>query len=140
MNAERFAELAEAWGGAIARWPAAEQDGAFAFLADQPEAAGEALARARLLDEALDAIPAASVTHALRDAVLASAPKTRAARPRLWRWATGAGVGAGLAAAAAAGLIAGVNLSLASAPPSEDESLLASIYDNGIADEAGEVS
>jgi hypothetical protein len=135
MNAERFEQLAEAWGGAITRWPATEQDAAFAFMAASPEAADAILARARTLDEAMDAAFAPAVSHALRARVIAAAPAAKAPRASLWRWMAGAGVGAGLAAATAAGLIAGVNLSLSDAPPSEDEQLLASIYDNGIGDE-----
>lgn len=54
MNAERFRDLAEAWGGDLDRWPAAERDQARAFLAVSPDAA-QALAEARGLDAALDA-------------------------------------------------------------------------------------
>ena len=118
MNAERFASLAEAWGGAIARWPAAEQDSAFTFLATTPERADAILAEAREIDALLDC----------------------AARSRAWRWLTGAGVGAGLVAATAAGLVAGVNLSLSAATPSEDEALLATLFDTGLGDELGGAS
>lgn len=141
MNAERFQTLAEAYGGAIARWPADVQDAAFAFLADQPDEADALLAEARETDALLDAAARLSPSPALRDRVLAVAPRERAARGRVWRWLTGAGVGAGLAAATAAGLVAGVNLSMASAPQTEDEALLAAIYDNGLADEpTGDIS
>lgn len=141
MNAERFQTLAEAYGGAIARWPTETQDAAFAFLADRPEQADAILAEARDTDALLDAAPRLSPSMALRDRVLAAAPRERAARGPVWRWLTGASVGAGLAAATAAGLVAGVNLSMASAPQTEDEALLAAIYDNGVAEDvAGEIS
>lgn len=140
MNAERFQTLAEAYGGAIARWPEDARDGAFAFLAAEPARADAILAEARETDTLLDADAPLSPSMALRDRVLAAAPRERPARSKLWRWLTGAGVGAGLAAATAAGLVAGVNLSMASAPQTEDEALLASIYDNGLAEDAGEVS
>lgn len=140
MNAERFQTLAEAYGGAIARWPTDVQDAAFAFLAQAPEEADALLADARETDTLLDEAERLSPSVALRDRILAAAPKERAARSRAWRWLTGAGVGAGLAAATAAGLVAGVNLSLASAPQSEDEAMLATIYDNGLGEDIGGAS
>ncbi len=140
MNAERFASLAEAWGGAIARWPAAEQDSAFTFLATTPERADAILAEAREIDALLDCAERLAPSMALRDRVLTGAPRQRAARSRAWRWLTGAGVGAGLVAATAAGLVAGVNLSLSAATPSEDEALLATLFDTGLGDELGGAS
>lgn len=134
MNAERFEELAAAWGGVIARWPAAEQDAAFAFLAAEPETADGILAEARALDAALDGHAVPAVPAALRDRVIAAAPKPVAGRS-MWRWLAGAGVGAGLAAATAAGVVAGVQLAASQAPPSEDERLLATLYDGAAIDE-----
>jgi len=140
MNAERFQTLAEAYGGAIARWPADAQDAAFDFLARSPDEADAILGEARETDALLDAAGRPAPSAALRDRILAAAPRERVARSRVWRWLTGAGVGAGLAAATAAGLLAGVSLSVASGPPSEDEALLATIYDNGLVEEPGGVS
>lgn len=135
MKAERFEALAEAHGGAIARWPAAEQDAAYAFLARDPATADAALARARALDEALDLLSAPPVPAALRDRILAQAPRPRAAGA-LRRWLAGAGIGLGLAAATAAGVAAGVGLT-AAAPPSDD-AMLAQIYGPGeLLDESG---
>jgi hypothetical protein len=137
MNAERFAALADAFGGSITRWPGAEQDAAWAFLAEQPEAAQDLLAQARTLDETLDEAERLSPSHALRSAVVALAPVARAPRPLLVRWLTGAGIGVGLAAAAVAGLAIGVNASLANA--GEDAVLLAALYGSDLIDR-GEVS
>lgn len=137
MNAERFQTLADAYGGAITRWPAGEQDAAFAFLAAEPERADAVLAEARATDDLLDAAPRPAPSAALRAAVLARAPRER--RSRAWRWLTGAGVGAGLVAAAVAGVAAGVNLSAGAGPQAEDEALLAGLYDSGLADDAGEI-
>lgn len=135
MKAERFEELAQAYGGVIARWPDAEQDAAYAFMAREPDVADAALAEAMVLDEALDGLPVPAVSSALRDRVIASAPTPRAGRSALRRWLAGAGVGVGLAAATAAGVVAGVSLT-AAAPPS-DEAMLAQIYGPGdlLADE-----
>lgn len=140
MNAERFQTLAEAYGGAIARWPAADQDAAFAFLAEAPDQADALLAEARETDALLDEAQRLAPSMALRDRVLAAAPRERTARSRAWRWLTGAGVGAGLVAATAAGLLAGVNLSVSAAAPSEDEAILASLYDTGLGDDLGGAS
>jgi hypothetical protein len=140
MNAERFQSLADAWGGAIARWPAAEQDAAFAFLASDAAVADAVLAQARALDAMLDEAAPAMVSAVLRDRIIAAAPSERPAPGRLWRWLTGAGVGAGLAVATAAGIVAGVNVVAYAPPQSEDEALLANLYDNGLAEDAGDAS
>jgi hypothetical protein len=138
MNAERFQALAEAFGGSITRWPADEQDDAFAFMARQADLAIPILAEARDLDADLDQAERLSPSHALRQAVLGAAPRARAAFAPVRRWLTGAGVGVGLAAAAAAGIVMGVNVSLASA--GEDAMLLAAVYSAGLLDDGGGVS
>ncbi|MDP2260707.1 MAG: hypothetical protein Q8J89_13430 [Caulobacter sp.] len=137
MTFERFQLLAEAWGGAIARWPAETQDAAYAFMAAAPERADAVLAEARATDALLDAAVSPAPSAALRDHVIARAPAARPERARLWRWMTGAGVGAALTAATAAGVMAGVNLSLARAPVGEDDALLTALYDTGLADDFG---
>jgi len=78
MNAERFESLAAAYGGDPNRWPEADRDAALAFLAADRGTAERLLFEARQLDAALDASPAPAVSHALRDAILASAPRERA--------------------------------------------------------------
>lgn len=138
MTLERFQSLAEAFGGSIARWPAAEQDAAYALLATDPDAGGDVLAAARDLDEHLDAAGRFSPSQALRHSIIEAAPRARAPRPAFQRWLTGAGVGVGLAAATAAGLVIGVGVSLAHA--GEDALLLAAIYSSGLVGDGGDVS
>ncbi|WP_029415933.1 hypothetical protein [Brevundimonas bacteroides] len=112
MNADRMRELAEAWGGDLRRWPAAERSAAEDFAATRPEAADRALFEARQLDAALDAAPRVVVSTALSDRVIASAQgaglKARAAWPGLRRllWIGGAS----WAAAACAGVMFGLTL------------------------------
>lgn len=110
MTHERFQELAEAHGGAVARWPGAEREAASALMVAAPDFAREVLARADRLDGVLDAWAPLRVPRTLQAAVIAAAP---AARPvwNLRTWLLGAGVGAGLAAACAAGLAVGMVLS-----------------------------
>lgn len=110
MTRDRFLELADAHGGAVARWPAAEREAAATLMVAEPEFARQSLAAADRLDAVLDAWAPLSASHDLREAVIAAAP---VARPRrgLRAWLLGAGVGAGLAGACAAGLVIGVALS-----------------------------
>lgn len=135
MNLDRFQTLAEAYGGSIPRWPAEDQDAAFALLAASPDVAGRALAQARDLDEAMDAAHRLTPAQDLRRRILNAAPQARSVRAPVQRWFAGAGVGVGLAAVAVAGLMLGVNLSVASA--GEDAMLLATVYGSDLADVAG---
>ncbi len=110
MTRERFEDLAEIYGGDIARWPAAERDAAALLMAAEPDFAKAALAAPANLDAVLDAWAPLSVSHQLREAVIASAPVPRARHGvRGWFWR--AGLGASLAGACAAGLVVGVRLS-----------------------------
>lgn len=112
MNAERMAELADAWGGDLRRWPAAVREDARRFAEAEPEAAERALLSARQLDAALDAVPRPEVSVALRERVIASATRAglraRAAWPDLRKllWIGGAG----WAAATCAGIVFGLAL------------------------------
>lgn len=110
MTKEQFQALAEAYGGEIARWPAAVRDEAALFAASDPGSAQAVLAREAALDAALDAAPRpAPAPSALYDRILADAPsRPRRARWRLWL--TPAGLGAALAGAAVAGLVLGAQL------------------------------
>ncbi len=131
MTHERFEILAQAYGGDIARWPAAERDAAAMLMAVEPEFARIVLSDAGELDATLALWAPMAVSPALREAVVASAPAPR----RRWgpsAWFLRAGVGAGLAAACAAGLVVGVMLSdLTQAPASEDTvSAAVSNYDD----------
>lgn len=113
MSERRFAELAQAWGGDLERWPAEERRAARIWAANDPVAAARALFEARQTDAALDAVPRLPVPAALRDRVLASAAaaglKPRGSRKAPWRllWIGGAG----WAAAACAGMVFGTTLS-----------------------------
>ncbi len=105
MNADRFEQLIDAYGARPERWPPAERAAAEQWLAATPDA----LARwdeARTLDEALDAWTAPTPSAALRERILATAPRPRRqpAPARIW-WA-----GIGLAAACAMGMVVGANL------------------------------
>lgn len=110
MTRERFEDLAEIYGGDIARWPAAERDAAALLMAANPDFAKAALAAPAELDAMLDAWAPLVVSHPLREAVIAGAPTVRGrSGVRGWFWR--AGLGAGLAGACAAGLVVGVRLS-----------------------------
>ena len=109
MNRDRFQTLAEAYGGELHRWPAAEQAAAAAFAATDPAWSRACLAEASALDALLDAASGPAVRGALADRIAAGAPLPgRGRRPRVW-WLP-AGLGAGLAAACAVGLLVGVQL------------------------------
>lgn len=128
MTRERFEDLAQAYGGAIARWPAAERDAAYQVLREAPEFAQAALSQAEALDAALDAWRPPAVSHDLRERVVAAAiVAVRRAGRLTWLW--GAGAGAGLAAASAAGLIVGVALSGQTANADEPVSSVMTSYD-----------
>ncbi len=128
MTRERFEALAEAHGGAIARWPEEARAAAEAFVSEQPQAARAILARAESLDAALDAWRPPAPGHALRERVIAAAPKAvrRAVR---WTWVIGAGAGAGLCAATAAGLLLGATLSFQTSQADEPVSSVMTAYE-----------
>ncbi len=112
MTEKRFADMAQAWGGDLRRWPEAEREAARAWAQANAGAAERALFDARQTDAALEASPRPAVSTALRDRVIASAStaglKARAAWPGLRKllWIGGAG----WAAAACAGVVFGTNL------------------------------
>lgn len=102
MSLTRFQQLAEAYGGDVARWPNADQEAARALLVTDPSARAELKAAADL-DAllALDIPPTPS--DLLKRRVLKAAPPRR---PGGFGWPSRAG----WAAAAAAGLVCGVML------------------------------
>jgi hypothetical protein len=109
VTKDQFQELAEAYGGDIARWPERVRDEAALLAAAEPGFAQATLAREADLDAALDALPRTQASTAVYDRILADAPVPR--RRRAWRfWLAPAGVGAALAGVAAAGLMLGVQL------------------------------
>ena len=118
MTKAQFQALAEAYGGEIARWPAAVHEEAAVLAAAHPKFAQAVLSREGRLDEALDALPRAVASRELFDRIVASAP-TGLRRPKWLSWLVPAGVGTALAGATAAGLILGVQLSQASAVSTE---------------------
>lgn len=113
MTEARFVALAEAWGGDLRRWPAAEATSAKLWADAWPTAAARALFEARQTDAVLDLVPRLAVSSSLSDRVIASAAgvglKARTAWPGLRRllWIGGAG----WVAAACAGVVFGVTLS-----------------------------
>lgn len=110
MTYERFEYLADAYGGDLRRWPEAEREAGRDLMAADPRAA-VLLRDADGLDALLDAAPRPAASHALREAVIASAAGAGLKARR--RGAIGALAwlsGAGWAAAACAGVVFGVNL------------------------------
>lgn len=123
MTPERFEALAEAYGGDVDRWPAAERDAARRWAATHPAEAETALLRANELDTWLDAAPAPRVKPALVERVIAGAPSGR--RERRPAWWLPAGMGAGLAAACAAGVLVGLQFD--ESRPSEADAVVAAV-------------
>ncbi len=109
MTYERFETLAEAYGGDLRRWPEAEREAGRALLDRDPRAAA-LLREADGLDALLDAAPRPVASHALREAVIASAAgvglRARRRGPGPLAWLSGAG----WAAAACAGVVFGIAL------------------------------
>lgn len=103
MTPERFAALAEAYGGDLARWPEPEREAARALRLRDP-ACEAVIAHAAALDAALAMASVPAPGAALVGRVIAAAaerPAWRVSGP--WRWLTGAA----LAGACAAGLLTG---------------------------------
>ncbi|HKR88362.1 MAG TPA: hypothetical protein VJS38_09310 [Phenylobacterium sp.] len=119
MTKDEFQQLAEAYGGDVARWPLGLREDAALFTAQDPLSAQATLAREASLDAALDTLPRAPAPRELYDRIIADAPAGRRRR-RLWRlWLAPAGVGAALASVAAAGLVLGAQLGQQSAITAE---------------------
>ena len=109
MTKDEFEELAAAYGGEIARWPAAQRDEAALLAAAEPDFARAVLEREARLDAALDELPRAVASAALFEQIVATAPAVRR-RPRWRLWLAPAGLSAALAGVAAAGVLLGVQL------------------------------
>jgi hypothetical protein len=125
MTPERFESLAEAYGGDIARWPDAERDAAAELMAARPAWMQDVLARASDLDAALAAYAAPRASPGLSERIAAGAPRPRA---RWVGWLLPAGMGAGLAAACAAGMLAGVQMTAATAPAASEADALVTAF------------
>jgi hypothetical protein len=99
MNAERFAALADAYGGDLRRWPDAEREAARVFHGAEFDRARGLLEQAGDLDAALDLAPQIVVSPALRARVLRHAPRAGLASALSLRVPTWLAPSAGLAAA-----------------------------------------
>jgi hypothetical protein len=136
VTKEEFQQLAEAYGGGIARWPAARRDEAALFAASEPDYAQAVLAREARLDAALDELPRAPASAELFERVVAAAPPLR--RRTRWRWwLAPAGLGAALASVAAAGVIIGVQVGAQSAMSGETSAQSVADLDVSSVAEAG---
>jgi hypothetical protein len=128
MTAERFAALAEAYGGDVARWPQAEREAAAQLMAADPGRVRDILACAEALDAALAAYSPPRAATGLMDTIVAGAPRAPARRP--FGWLIPAGMGAGLAAACAAGMVLGARLPT---PPAQDpDAIVATLGDEDV--------
>ena len=125
MTPERFATLAEAFGGDVACWPDAEREAAATLMAADPAWAEPVLARAGELDAALAAFSPPRAATGLMDRILADAPRPRPAARRWTGWFVPAGLGAGLAAACAAGMVMGAQMSAPT--PVEGDALVTAV-------------
>mgnify|MGYP000041118317 CR=1 FL=1 len=105
MSLDRFAELAEIYGGDVARWPEALRETARALLVAEPARLEVVLADAARLDRLLDLAPAQFADAALLGRLIAAAPQPASAARR---WLAGAGAAVGLGVAALAGVAVGV--------------------------------
>ncbi len=105
MSLERFEDLAEIYGGEIARWPEGEREAARALVSAHPERLSPVLAAAAQLDRLLDLAPAQSPNAALLGRLITAAPQPVASTRR---WIAGLGAALGLSAAAFAGVAIGV--------------------------------
>lgn len=104
MDAGRFAALADTYGGALHRWPRAEQAAATLFA--ETEQGRAILARAGRLDAMLDRHRVEAPSPALHRAIVARATtEVRQERRRRFWW-----LGFGLAGVGLAGAVAGLAL------------------------------
>ena len=122
MDLTRFTALCDAYGGEIARWPEGDRDGAAALAAREPAAAA-VLAEAVVLDGLLAGSRSQAPSAALRDRLLAAAPRERARAS--FDWLFKAGLGAALAAAGVAGVLVGSTLT--AAPDVDDAPAIAAL-------------
>lgn len=110
MNRERFAQLLEAYGADLKRFPAAERTDAEAYLAAHAAEAAAALAEARALDAMLEAAREAPASNpALASQIMNTAPRrhVRAASfDRRTGWALAACAVFGVALGYGGGLLA----------------------------------
>ncbi len=126
LTVERFADLAEIYGGDVARWPEAEREIARALLAAEPVGLEAVLADAARLDRLLDLAPAQSADAALLGRLIAAAPRPAST---VQRWLAGAGAALGLGVAALAGVAVGVMIGQADhGRPPQGQSVIATDF------------
>jgi len=99
LDLARFRALADAYGGSLARWPAAYRSAATRLAATSEGA--DVLAAAAMLDDRLDAWRDRPVTNGLSARIVAGAPMSASLASRARLWWSGIGVAAALAGAAA---------------------------------------
>ncbi|MDX8462355.1 hypothetical protein [Mesorhizobium humile] len=110
MDAGRFAALADAYGGALHRWPPADQAAAMPFA--ETDEGRAILARAGRLDAVLDRHRVEAPSPALHRAIAAhAATEVRQQRRHRFWW-----LGFGLAGVGLAGAVAGLALVTVVAP------------------------
>ena len=129
MTPERFAHLADAYGGDLQHWPAADQEDARRLLASGNEGVHAKLRQAAWLDRQLDSHRATAPDPLLVRTVMAAATAADSSSfwRRHWEWLSSLGiVGVGLAGAAAGMLVVSLSLPLTSIPD-----VLPSIFDHG---------
>jgi hypothetical protein len=107
MSLERFEDLAEIYGGDIARWPEGERETARALLAAEAGRLSPVLAAAAQLDRLLDLAPAQQPGAALMGRLISAAPQPAGGGRR---WIAGLSAALGLSAAAFAGVLVGVTV------------------------------
>lgn len=111
MTDDRFAALADIYGGDLRRWPAGERAAAEAQLASGDPTFAAMLARADRLDAWLEGYRVAAPASGLVDRIITTAPRSRILWRRARLWWSGLGLaGVGLAGALAGSLAISVAL------------------------------
>lgn len=128
MTPERFAQLADAYGAGLHRWPSLERTAAQALLDSGDVSAHEILRNAGWLDTQLDSYRVAIADPALARQIRQSAPQRVSFWSRYANWLSPAGlVGVGIAAGV---LVASMSVPL----PMLSSEVLPSVFDQGDAD------
>ena len=131
MTPERFAQLAEAYGAQLQRWPAEERAAAQRLLASDAAQAQAALQQAQWLDGQLDGYRLAAPSPQLAQQIVASANPPPSRWSRWFGWLFPASfVGVGVAGVLAGMLVASMALPL----PSNAHEALPNLFDSGDAD------
>jgi hypothetical protein len=136
MTPERFEQLAEAYGSDLRLWPQVEQAKAEQLRQERPVWARDCLDRAADLDDLLGLYRIEAPSKALRERVMAMAPKPQRS---LWSRLVGEwrGWGLGLAAAGVAGLMVGIgSVSLMMADQSTDVTVASALDGQSVYSEA----